>query len=292
MSKSVSKSSKFNKFNSKSNKKRHSFSGGVKGSANLKEANIKSKTLNELENKSSRIVMGIHSVKELFKVRKKSVVKMYLRTDWSRSSELLEIQKLAEANGVKIDEVGVEKLNQFGNSNQGVVVISNESPEFNLQKILSQKSVTIIALDGVEDPHNLGAILRTSWLMGVSAIIIPEDRAVGLVSTVNKVACGGAEYVPVYKVGGFSQIISQLKEKGFWVYGLSTDAKDELYQTVFPDKKVIFFGAEDKGMRTTTENLCDTLLKIPQKDNAASYNVSVSVAICLSESFRQHYTKN
>ena len=143
-------------------------------------------------------------------------------------------------------------------------------------------------LDGIEDPHNLGAILRTSWLTGVHGVLIPEDRAVGLTPTVHKVACGGVEHVPVEETTNFSNYAEDLKKKGYWIYGLSPRGKKSIFELDLPEKVVWAIGAEDKGMRVTTERLCDELVFIPQSSASASYNASVATAMALTETLRQH----
>ena len=145
----------------------------------------------------------------------------------------------------------------------------------------------VLALDGVEDTQNLGAVLRTSWLMGVNGIIIPEDRAVGLTASVHKVACGGAEHVPIHRTNQFNTPFEHLKKAGFWVFGLSHTAKRSIYDLQIPEKVIWVLGAEDKGLRTTTEKACDELVYIPQVSPTASYNVSVSAALALAETKRQ-----
>ncbi len=123
--------------------------------------------------------------------------------------------------------------------------------------------------------------------MGVEAVLLPSDRAVGLVPTVHKVSCGGVEHVPVIEVPNLSNVLSGLKDKGYWVFGLAAGGKQTMETVKIPEKIVWVLGAEDKGLRTTTERSCDELISIPQSDNAASYNVSVATGVALYETRRQ-----
>ena len=167
------------------------------------------------------------------------------------------------------------------------MAFSDLSLDFEFNKRTWGAHGLVIALDGVEDTHNLGAILRTSWLMGVNGMIIPEDRAVGLTAAVHKVACGGVEHVPILRTNQFTQPFEQLKKDGFWVFGLSHKAERSIYDAKIPEKVIWVLGAEDKGLRSPTEKICDELFSIPQSSPAASYNVSVSAALALAETKRQ-----
>ncbi len=235
-----------------------------------------------------RIILGTHAVNEALLVNKKSIKLAYIQKNMTMSLETKElIQKLNSLN-IKIEEKSDQDLMKFSNSHQGVVLFSDLNLEFDY-KAAGEKpgSSLIVVVDGVEDAHNLGAIMRTSWLMGVSGLLIPADRAIGLTGTVHKVACGGVEHVPVTQINNFSEPMASLKEAGFWVYGLSHKANKSIYDIQFPEKAVIVLGAEDKGIRVTTERLCDELISIPQLSSNASYNVSVAAALSIAEVKRQ-----
>jgi len=238
-----------------------------------------------------RQVAGTHAIVELIRTRPKTVQSLLVQNNWKTSADLRDIVDMANKNKIKVEEKPDTALAQFCHSHQGAVAFSNESLEFNYEDLGDQEHGLVVALDGVEDPHNLGAILRTSWLMGVDGIIIPDDRAVGLTATAHKVACGGAEHVPLYRNNQFQQSFDTLKKAGFWVYGLDHKATKTIYDIKFPEKVIIVLGAEDKGLRTTTEKLCDELICIPQLAADASYNVSVSAAMAIAETKRQWSTK-
>ncbi len=242
--------------------------------------------------KSWRHVAGTHAIKELLATRPKSVQIVLVLNTWKTSADLREMVEVLETKKIKCEEKTEAQLFQLCHSHQGAVAFSNETPEFNYEEKVWNDYSLVMALDGVEDPHNLGAVLRTSWLMGVHGVIIPDDRAVGITATVSKVACGGVEHVPLFRNNQFQKPFETLKQAGFWVYGLSHRAKKSIYDIKFPEKVVWVLGAEDKGLRTTTEKLCDELVSIPQISAEASYNVSVSAALALAETKRQWNLKN
>ena len=210
-----------------------------------------------------------------------------LQNNWRSSADLRELTDLLNAKKIKIEEKSEIQLQDICRSHQGAVAYSNFNLDFNLNKIGSSEQGLVIALDGVEDTQNLGAIMRTSWLMGVNGVIIPEDRAVGLTATVHKVACGGVEHVPIYRTNQFAVPFEQLKKSGYWVFGLSHKAQKSIYDLKIPEKVIWVLGAEDKGLRNPTEKACDELVSIPQVSPLASYNVSVSAALALAETKRQ-----
>jgi 23S rRNA (guanosine2251-2'-O)-methyltransferase len=239
------------------------------------------------EIKNQRLAIGLHAFREVLKVRPKSVSKILIKKDWASSKEHIEIVNELKRKSMPFEERTSESLDKLGSSHQGVACFIKDSPQFEILNIFNEDSAIVLILDGVEDPHNLGAILRTAWLMGVKGVIIPKDRAVGLTPTVHKVSCGAVEHVPVLFTSNFSSLIEDFKKNDFWIYGLSGGSQKSIYQLRLPKKIVWILGAEDRGMRIQTEKSCDEIVQIPQEDNAASYNVSVSAAIALSESFRQ-----
>jgi len=238
--------------------------------------------------KSWRAVTGNHAISELISTRIKAVCKIVVRKGWESSREISEFMSKLKRLPLPIEEFPEAVLDRICSSHQGLVLYAKVAPEFSLKEIAGKKKAIILVLDGLEDPHNLGAILRTSWLTGVSGIIIPNDRAVALTATVHKVACGGGEHVPVLQVQSFVGILEDLKKEGFWVFGLSDKAKVNLFSVTIPDKIVWCIGAEDKGMRITTERICDELVSIPQISLGASYNASVAAGMTLGETIRQH----
>lgn len=237
--------------------------------------------------KSWRQVAGTHAIMELLRIHPQSVQTILVQSNWRSSGDLREMMDLVQSKKIKIEEKSDQQLQEISRSHQGAVAFSNLNLEFDYSEIESKQKSLVLALDGVEDTQNLGAVLRTGWLMGIDGLIIPEDRAVGLTATVHKVACGGAEHVPLHRANQFATPFGELKEKGFWVFGLSHKAKKSIYDLEIPEKVVWVLGAEDKGLRSPTEKVCDELVSIPQASPDASYNVSVSAALALAETKRQ-----
>lgn len=237
--------------------------------------------------KNWRQVTGTHAISELLAMHPKSVQTVLLQSNWRSSAELRALAERLESKKIKIEEKSEQQLQDISRSHQGAVAFSDLTLNFEYPTYNWSNHGLVLALDGVEDTHNLGAVLRTSWLMGVDGIIIPEDRAVGLTATVHKVACGGVEHVPVHRTNQFATPFETLKKAGFWVFGLSHKADKTIYDLNIPEKVIWVLGAEDKGLRGTTEKACDELVSIPQLSPNASYNVSVSAALALGETKRQ-----
>ena len=145
----------------------------------------------------------------------------------------------------------------------------------------------LLVLDGVTDPHNLGACLRTADAAGVHAVIIPKDKSATLNSTVRKVACGAAEVVPLVAVTNLARALEKLRQKGLWVVGTAGDAEQTLYQQDMTGPLILVMGAEGTGMRRLTREHCDYLVHLPMQGSVSSLNVSVATGVCLFEAQRQ-----
>ncbi len=234
------------------------------------------------------LVVGFHACCEVLKRRPSSVLKFFVRDDLKQTDIYRKILASAHKNNIDINFVDSKKIKKIHEFSQGMALVINNYIEFDEAKIKTNEYKNIVVLDQIEDPHNLGAVLRSVWLMGGGAVIIPDKRSVQLNATVCKVASGGAEHVPVHCVSSLSGFISDMKSKyDFWAWGLSGQAESSLYSFDIPDKVLWILGSEAKGMRKSTEGLCDQLVLLPMADVEASYNVSVSAALCLGESFRQ-----
>ncbi len=235
-----------------------------------------------------RVVVGNHAIKEALNLSSRMVKSLWLKNGWESSADLREIEELARAKKVKVEPRQESVIDKFGSSHQGAALLVDGSPKFNAKNLEKKDKSVVLILDGIEDPHNLGAIIRTSWLSNVHGVIIPSDRAVGLTPTVHKVACGGVEHVPVQETSNFGQSVEELKKMGYWIFGLSPQGKRSIFELDLPSKVVWAIGAEDKGLRIGTERLCDELAFIPQSSSSASYNASVATAMALTETMRQH----
>jgi 23S rRNA (guanosine2251-2'-O)-methyltransferase len=228
-----------------------------------------------------RWVVGVHACVEALRTHPEAVKEMYFldanapkSPTWAPLLQKLRIKPTQKSVSFFKD------LSEFGH--QGVALATTFRPEPQKREGAS----AILFLDGVEDPHNLGAIVRTSWLMGAEQIYISDKNSVKMTPTACKVASGGAEHLPVDEIHFLSEM-KRLKDQGYWIYGFSEKAEKTLYQVELPAKTVLVFGSEEKGIRLPIINECDELLCIPQVQAQASYNVSVSAAIALSEFCRQ-----
>jgi 23S rRNA (guanosine2251-2'-O)-methyltransferase len=232
--------------------------------------------------KSLRWVVGFHSCQETLKVRP-DLVREIVFLDINEAKKPYWEPLLAKMRiKPQIKSAGYfRELSEFGH--QGVAIGTEHWPTWEEK---GAENSLLLFLDGLEDPHNLGAIIRTAWLMGVDCIGVTEKNSVKMTPTVCKIASGGAEYVPVQEFN-FVSDLKDLKERGYWTYGFSDKGTGSLYSNKFPAKTVLVFGSEEKGVRSSVLNMCDEVLSIPQKAVGASYNVSVSVGIGLSEFCRQ-----
>jgi len=149
----------------------------------------------------------------------------------------------------------------------------------------------ILVLDGVTDPHNLGACLRTADAAGATAVVVPKDKSATLTPVVRKVACGAAEVIPLVAVTNLSRTLEKLQQRGLWVVGTAGEAEQEIYQQDLTGPLVMIMGAEGKGMRRLTREHCDFLVKLPMAGSVSSLNVSVATGVCLFEAVRQRQAK-
>jgi 23S rRNA (guanosine2251-2'-O)-methyltransferase len=229
----------------------------------------------------------VHAINEVLKVRARSIDSAWLQQGFESNQDLAKLNKELQQLKVKIELKPASLLEKVAQSHQGAVLFSNHSPDVDWPQIFNKQRAIVLVLDGLEDVHNLGAILRTSWLMKVDAIVIPQVGAVRLTAAVHKIACGGAEHVPVVELNQFSNLFEDLKKHDFWAFGLSHLGKKSLFDLKVPSKVIYCIGNEEKGLRKTTERLCDELISIPQSASDASYNASVTAGMVLLETARQ-----
>lgn len=237
-------------------------------------------------------IYGVHAVQTMLKASPQRVIEVHMqagRTD----DRLQKIHNLVEQHGIHKQLVGVKKLDsRVSGSHQGVIALCRPGEALDeslLLKLFEQygSQVFFLILDGVTDPHNLGACLRSADGAGVHAVIIPKDNAVGLTPVVQKVACGAAESVPLVPVTNLTRTIKKLKSLGIWVVGTTENAGQTIYETNLSGPITLVMGAEGVGMRNLTTKQCDFLANIPMKGQVGSLNVSVAAGICLYEIRRQ-----
>lgn len=178
-----------------------------------------------------------------------------------------------------------EALDRASNNatHQGVVAFGAAQRYGDLQHVLSGGAQLLVILDGVEDPHNLGAIIRSAHAAGAAAVLIPDRRAAGLTETVAKAAAGALEHLPVVRIGNVNQTLEELKRRGFWIYGLDERARDLYSDTEYARPTAFVLGAEGHGLHQLVKQHCDALVRIPMAGAIASLNVSVAAGIVLFE---------
>jgi 23S rRNA (guanosine2251-2'-O)-methyltransferase len=198
---------------------------------------------------------------------------------------------MAERAGVRVMRVPTKRLDGFygGGRHQGVVArVEVKNVLDDLNQILEQvDNPLLLVLDGVTDPHNLGACLRVANAAGAHAVIAPRDRAAGITPVVSKVASGAAEATPYLMVTNLARTLAELKERNIWVVGAEEGAAKKLYEADLPRSIAWVLGAEGEGMRRLTRESCDLLVRIPMRGEVESLNVAVSAGICLFESVRR-----
>ncbi len=238
-----------------------------------------------------KILFGFHAVGVRLKTAPQSVVEIYYeptRRD-ARMRQFLERAREAGARLIEADGLRIAKL--CGNhGHQGVAArVEAITQVRSLDELLEQLTVPalLLVLDGVTDPHNLGACLRVADGAGAHAIIAPKDHAVGVNATVAKVASGAAETMPYFMVTNLARTLGELKERGIWCIGASDDAPTTLYQADLKGPVALVLGAEGTGLRQLTRKTCDSLIRIPMLGAVESLNVSVASGICLYEAVRQ-----
>jgi 23S rRNA (guanosine2251-2'-O)-methyltransferase len=242
----------------------------------------------------ARILFGFHAVLSRLRQHSASVQEILIDRDRvdARMKDLLNMAELAGVRTMQVERSRLDGIAGMNGRHQGVIarVVDTPIPYKDIHDILEsdlKEPAFFLILDGVEDPHNLGACLRVADAMGVHAVIAPKDRAAGLNATVRKVACGAAETVPFIAVTNLARTIRELKEAGVFVVGTTMDAPSTLLNTKLEGPIALVLGAEGDGMRRLTQETCDALMTIPMYGSVESLNVSVASGICLYEIRRQ-----
>lgn len=239
----------------------------------------------------SQILAGFHAVQARLRHHPESIKEVYFDQK-RRDKRMQQLVDRAQSAGAELVPLSADQLNDLakGMRHQGVVALAAHSPlAVTVDEVLDvlDEPALLLILDGVTDPHNLGACLRTADAAGVHAVIAPKDRAVGLNATVRRVACGAAETVPYITVTNLARTMRALKERDVWLVGTSDQAGGDLHSVDATRSMAWVMGAEGEGMRRLTQETCDELVSIPMAGTVESLNVSVASAICLYESVRQ-----
>ena len=232
------------------------------------------------------LLSGIHPVREALRAgRAIDRVLIAKGTGGPRIQEIVDLAKRGHVTLRFEDRSALDRASG-SQSHQGVVAFGAPTRYATLDEISARASLVVV-LDGVEDPHNLGAIVRTANAAGAGAVIIPERRAAGLTDTVAKAAAGALEYVPVVRAANISRSLESLKKQGFWVYGLDERGSEEYDEVDYAEKAVIVLGGEGKGLHQLVREHCDVVVRIPMSGTIPSLNVSVAAGIVLFECKRR-----
>ena len=240
---------------------------------------------------SPKVLFGFHAVGVRLKTAPQSVIEIYAdptRKD-ARMRQFLERAHEAGARVIEADGMRLAKL-AGSHGHQGVAARVQALPvSHSLDDLLDgiEGPPLLLVLDGVTDPHNLGACLRVADGAGAHAVIAPKDHAVGINATVAKVASGAAETIPYFMVTNLARTLGELKERSIWCIGTSDDAPRTVYQADLKGQVALVLGAEGAGMRQLTRKTCDELVSIPMRGAVESLNVSVASGVCLYEALRQ-----
>ncbi|MBV1776269.1 23S rRNA (guanosine(2251)-2'-O)-methyltransferase RlmB [Burkholderiaceae bacterium DAT-1] len=239
----------------------------------------------------TRVLFGFHAIIARLSRQPDSVLELYVQRERT-DPRMQEVLKLAELNGKKVIPADPNRLDGLTGQgkHQGVAAVVDLSKNHvDLDEVLEDlnEPPLLLILDGITDPHNLGACLRVADAMGVHAVIAPKDKSVGLNATVSKVACGAAEVVPYIVVTNLARTLRDLKDAGVWIAGTDMEGQSDLFHFNQTGPLAWVMGAEGHGMRRLTREHCDVLVSIPMFGSVESLNVSVASGICLSESRRQ-----
>lgn len=237
-------------------------------------------------------IFGIHAVQALLARSPERVISLYVQNGRA-DKRLQEVLNLASSASTSVTQRPREELdNMVEGRHQGVIATVEPAPEFREKDLpdlvaAAGSAALILVLDGVTDPHNLGACLRSADAAGVTAVVAPKDNSVGLGATVFKVACGAADVVPFIQVTNLVRSLQQMQQAGIWVVGMAGEAEASLYERDLSGPIALVLGAEGAGMRRLTRENCDYLAKLPMAGSVSSLNVSVATGVCLFEVVRQ-----
>ena len=246
---------------------------------------------------SGDISFGLHAVEELLR-RDPRRIQILLLQRGRRDRRSAQLRELAERAGVQVQEQARDALDELAEGrHQGAVAVLSAAAGASadlrwgekqlLESVAAADDALLLVLDGVTDPHNLGACLRSADAAGVLAVVIPRDKSADITPVVRKVACGATETVPLVRVANLARTLRALKDAGVWIYGTAGEAEQLLYAADLRGPLALVMGAEGDGMRRLTREHCDHLVRLPMAGSVSSLNVSVATGICLFEARRQ-----
>ncbi len=241
---------------------------------------------------SNELIFGFHSVEAILAKEPERFLEIYALKG-REDKRLNPVIDQARKFGISIQFMQRKALDNKANGEQHQGIIANVKAarmynEKDLDEIIAREETPfLLVLDGITDPHNLGACLRSADAAGVHAIIVPKDKSAKLNGTARKVACGAAETVPLVQVTNLARTLREIKDAGVWVVGTAGETDTELFDANLTGPMAVVMGAEGDGMRRLTREHCDLLVKIPMAGSVSSLNVSVATGICLFEVLRQ-----
>ena len=239
---------------------------------------------------TQEIIYGIHAVEAALRNQPENVLQVFVQQG-RNDNRIKTILSIAKNSGISLQSITNDKLKEKCPKarHQGVVaqIRLSDSGKVSLEDILEKESVLLLVLDEVQDPHNIGACLRTADAIGVDAVIVSKNRSPALTPAIRNVASGAAETVPYIMVSNLARAIDTIKQSNVWVIGTSGDSDQTIYSTKASQRMALVMGSEGKGMRRLTREACDELVSIPMQGSVESLNISVATAVCLYEIRRQ-----
>lgn len=243
-----------------------------------------------------RTLYGVHPVRELLRAGGEGVTELWLAAGAERGGAFADLARLAHAAGAKVREAPRQKLDRLAGTDrhQGAVAIVADYRYRDLEEILDTARAggqppLLVVLDGIEDPQNLGAIVRSAHALGAHGVVIPRDRAAGVTPAAAKASAGAVEHCPVARVTNLVQALESLKENGVWTVATDPGAQEELSQVDFTLPTALVIGSEGRGLRPLVRRTCDRTALIPMRGMVASLNAAASAAIALYEAARQRH---
>ena len=248
-----------------------------------------------MQSKQTEITYGIHAVRHALNSAPVNVLEIWVQENKKSARAITEILGIAKSIQISVQFVANETLDKITHraNHQGIAIRRKATlteSKADLKSVLETDDGTkplFLVLDGVQDPHNLGACLRTADAVGVRAVIIPKDRAVGLNETVRKVASGAAENTPVIHVTNLARTLREMQDAGVWIIGTADEADNSIFEEDLTSPTALVMGSEGLGLRQNTRKHCDKLVNIPMLGVVESLNVSVATGVCLYEVRRQ-----
>ncbi len=241
---------------------------------------------------AERYLYGMHAVRSLLHSNPGSIVRILVQKD-RFNARVKDLLQQADKLQVAVEQVERDRLEKLApGAHQGVVAVAHARTDYvedDLYRLLDyiDKPPLLLVLDGVTDPHNLGACLRSADAAGVSAVIVPKDNSAPVTAVVSKVSSGAVETVPLVRVTNLARTLKKLQQRGLWVTGLDGESDHTIYDVDLSGGRVLVMGSEGRGMRRLTREHCDELAAIPMQGYVSSLNVSVAAGICLFEAVRQ-----